>query len=59
MATSSAADPADVYLALRGQYGARTTADIDGVSTYPGPMSVPAGFSGAGAYDVIDGKKPD
>ena len=31
-----------------------TTADIDGVSTYPGPMSVPAGFSGAGAYDVID-----
>jgi acetyl-CoA acetyltransferase len=31
-----------------------TTADIDGLSTYPGPMSNPAGFSGAGAYDVID-----
>ena len=28
--------------------------DIDGLSTYPGPMSTPAGFSGAGAYDVID-----
>ena len=28
--------------------------DIDGVSTYPGPMEVPPGFSGAGAYDVID-----
>ena len=31
-----------------------TTADIDGVSTYPGPMSTPAGFSAAGAYDVMD-----
>ena len=31
-----------------------TTADIDGLSTYPGPMSQPAGFSGAGAYDVMD-----
>ncbi len=31
-----------------------TTRDIDGLSTYPGPMSQPAGFSGAGAYDVID-----
>ena len=31
-----------------------TTADIDGLSTYPGPMDTPAGFSGAGAYDVID-----
>jgi acetyl-CoA acetyltransferase len=31
-----------------------TTADIDGLSTYPGPMGTPAGFSGAGAYDVID-----
>jgi acetyl-CoA acetyltransferase len=31
-----------------------TTAEIDGLSTYPGPMSTPAGFSGAGAYDVID-----
>src|SRR3954467_3074488 len=30
------------------------TADVDGLSTYPGPMSAPAGFSGAGAYDVID-----
>ena len=29
-------------------------AAIDGVSTYPGPLSVPRGFSGAGAVDVID-----
>jgi acetyl-CoA acetyltransferase len=28
--------------------------DIDGLATYPGPMSTPAGFSAAGAYDVID-----
>jgi acetyl-CoA acetyltransferase len=31
-----------------------TTNDIDGLSTYPGPMEVPPGFSGAGAYDMID-----
>ena len=31
-----------------------TVADIDGLSTYPGPMTTPAGFSAAGAYDVID-----
>src|SRR6267378_3521668 len=31
-----------------------TPADIDGLSTYPGPMGVPPGFSGAGAYEVID-----
>ena len=31
-----------------------TTADIDGISTYPGPMEVPPGFSGAGAVDVHD-----
>ena len=31
-----------------------TTKQIDGLSTYPGPMGTPAGFSGAGAYDVID-----
>jgi acetyl-CoA acetyltransferase len=31
-----------------------TTAEIDGISTYPGPMGTPAGFSGAGAYDVMD-----
>jgi acetyl-CoA acetyltransferase len=31
-----------------------TTSEVDGLSTYPGPMSTPAGFSGAGAYDVID-----
>jgi acetyl-CoA acetyltransferase len=31
-----------------------TTKDIDGLSTYPGPMDTPAGFSGAGAYDIID-----
>ena len=31
-----------------------TTKDIDGVATYPGPMAVPAGFSGAGVVDVHD-----
>lgn len=31
-----------------------TVDDIDGVSTYPGPMEIPPGFSGAGANDVID-----
>jgi acetyl-CoA acetyltransferase len=31
-----------------------TTADIDGLSTYPGPMGTPPGFSGAGAYEVMD-----
>ncbi len=31
-----------------------TTKDIDGVSTYPGPMENPPGFSGAGAYDIIE-----
>src|SRR6476619_793834 len=31
-----------------------TVADIDGLSTYPGPMGTPAGFSGAGAYEVMD-----
>ncbi len=31
-----------------------TVDDIDGVSTYPGPMGTPPGFSGAGAYEVID-----
>jgi acetyl-CoA acetyltransferase len=28
--------------------------DIDGLSTYPGSMTTPHGFSGAGAYEVID-----
>jgi acetyl-CoA acetyltransferase len=31
-----------------------TTKDIDGVATYPGPMDVPPGFSGAGVVDVQD-----
>src|SRR4051812_27017971 len=32
-----------------------TTADIDGLSTYPGPVGgLPNGFSGAGAYEMID-----
>ncbi|HEY8218282.1 MAG TPA: thiolase family protein [Acidimicrobiia bacterium] len=31
-----------------------TTADIDGISTYPGPMDMPPGFSGAGAVEVHD-----
>jgi acetyl-CoA acetyltransferase len=29
-------------------------ADIDGLSTYPGSMGTPLGFSGASAYEVID-----
>jgi acetyl-CoA acetyltransferase len=31
-----------------------TIDDIDGLSTYPGPQGTPAGFSGAGAYEVMD-----
>jgi acetyl-CoA acetyltransferase len=31
-----------------------TTSDVDGISTYPGPMETPPGFSGAGAVDVHD-----
>jgi acetyl-CoA acetyltransferase len=31
-----------------------TTADIDGISTYPGAMAGPSGFSGAGVTDVHD-----
>jgi acetyl-CoA acetyltransferase len=31
-----------------------TTADIDGLSTYPGMMDTPPGFTGAGAVDVFD-----
>jgi acetyl-CoA acetyltransferase len=31
-----------------------TPADIDGLSTYPGGMAVPRGFTGASAYEVID-----
>ena len=31
-----------------------TPADIDGLSTYPGAMAVPRGFTGASAYEVID-----
>ncbi len=31
-----------------------TTKDIDGVATYPGPMGIPPGFSGAGVVDVQD-----
>jgi acetyl-CoA acetyltransferase len=31
-----------------------TTADIDGIATYPGPMGIPPGFSGAGLVDVQD-----
>ena len=29
-------------------------ADIDGLSTYPGAMGVPKGFTGAGAIEVMD-----
>jgi acetyl-CoA acetyltransferase len=31
-----------------------TPADIDGLSTYPGGMALPKGFTGASAYEVID-----
>src|SRR4029079_16040275 len=31
-----------------------TTADIDGISTYPGTTGQPPGFTGAGAIDVFD-----
>jgi acetyl-CoA acetyltransferase len=31
-----------------------TTKDIDGLSTYPGAIGSPPGFSGAGAYEVMD-----
>ena len=31
-----------------------TTADIDGIATYPGAMDSPPGFSGAGVTDVHD-----
>lgn len=31
-----------------------TTADIDGISTYPGAMDTPAGFSGAGVVEVFE-----
>ena len=31
-----------------------TPRDVDGLSTYPGSMAVPPGFSGAGAYEVMD-----
>jgi acetyl-CoA acetyltransferase len=31
-----------------------TTDDIDGIATYPGPMGMPPGFSGAGVVDVQD-----
>jgi acetyl-CoA acetyltransferase len=33
--------------------------DIDGLATYPGSMAVPPGFSGAGAYEVIDALRLD
>lgn len=37
------------------EHAGLTTADIDGLSTYPGAaMGMPNGFSGAGAYEVID-----
>ena len=36
-----------------------TLDDVDGLSTYPGPMAVPRGFSGAGAYEVIDALRLD
>ena len=36
-----------------------TTADIDGIATYPGPMDVPPGFSGAGLVEVQDALRLD
>ena len=31
-----------------------TRADIDGISSWPGPMMQPAGFSGPGTTEVMD-----
>ena len=31
-----------------------TRDDIDGLATYPGPMATPPGFTGPGAYEMID-----
>ena len=36
-----------------------TRADIDGISTYPGPMGTPPGFSGAGVVDLQDALRLD
>ena len=36
------------------EHAGLTVDDIDGVSTYPGSMGTPPGFSGAGAYEVMD-----
>jgi acetyl-CoA acetyltransferase len=36
------------------EHAGLTRDDIDGLSTYPGPMGTPPGFSGAGAYETID-----
>jgi acetyl-CoA acetyltransferase len=36
------------------EHAGLTIDDIDGLSTYPGSMGTPPGFSGAGAYEVID-----
>jgi len=36
------------------EHAGLTTDDIDGLSTYPGPAGEPRGFSGAGAYEVIN-----
>jgi acetyl-CoA acetyltransferase len=43
----------DACLAAIADAGLETT-DIDGLSTYPGAMSPARGFSGGGAYEVID-----
>ncbi len=43
----------DACLAAIDDAGLRVE-DVDGLSTYPGPMATPKGFSGAGAYEVID-----
>jgi len=43
----------DACLAAVDDAGLRLE-DVDGLSTYPGVMSVPRGFSGATAYEVID-----
>lgn len=43
----------DACLAAVDDAGLRLT-DIDGISTYPGMMAQPRGFTGAGAIDVMD-----
>src|SRR4051794_35896421 len=55
-------DPLDLTIeaALRAiEDAGLTRADIDGVATYPGAMSVPPGFSGVGVTEIQDALRLD